>query len=81
MHNIVLAADHNGVELKEKIKDYLIKTSIFNPIAHLVSTFRYGFLDLVETDLTLSLLIIISLIVILYLIALTLLSKGIGIKN
>ena len=32
MHNIVLAADHNGIELKEKIKDYLIKTSIFNPI-------------------------------------------------
>jgi len=57
------------------------EASIFNPIAHLVSTFRYGFLNLVETDLTLSLLIIISLIVILFLIALTLLSKGIGVKN
>ena len=32
MHNIVLAADHNGIDLKEKIKDYLIKTSVYNPI-------------------------------------------------
>ena len=55
--------------------------SAFNPIAYLVSSFRYGFLNLVETDLILSLLIIITLIVILFFIALVILSRGIGIKN
>ena len=65
----------------EALPDVWREASIFNPIAYLVSSFRYGFLDLVETDLTISLLIIGSLTFILYIIALTLLTKGVGIKN
>ena len=55
--------------------------SIFNPIAYIVSAFRYGYIGLVETDLFLALFIIIFLCVILFLIALVILAKGIGIKN
>lgn len=32
MNNIILAADHNGVELKQEIKQHLSRTSQFNPI-------------------------------------------------
>tara|TARA_B100000029_G_C17602094_1_gene966184 strand:+ start:1568 stop:2338 length:771 start_codon:yes stop_codon:yes gene_type:complete len=55
--------------------------SLFNPIAYIVSSFRYGFLGIEELNLEFSILIIMSITIILYLIALLLLSKGTGIKN
>ena len=55
--------------------------SVFNPIAYIISSYRYGFLGLEETNLFLSLGIITALIIILFISALVILSKGIGIKN
>jgi len=55
--------------------------SIINPIAYIISSYRYGFLGLEESSIIWSLFIITSLIIILYVIALMLLSRGIGIKN
>lgn len=65
----------------EALPPFWQEASIFNPIAYLVSSFRYGFLNLAENDLTSSLLIIIILVVILFIVALIILSKGTGIKN
>tara|TARA_Y100001960_G_C14416899_1_gene700906 strand:- start:438 stop:767 length:330 start_codon:yes stop_codon:yes gene_type:complete len=55
--------------------------SLFNPIAYIVSAFRYGFLGIEEMNIEFSILIITSITFILYIIALSLLSKGTGIKN
>jgi len=55
--------------------------SVFNPIAYIISSYRLAFLGLEETSIVLSLIIIIALIIILFMLALMILSKGIGIKN
>ena len=55
--------------------------SVFNPIAYIISSYRLAFLGLEETSLILSLSIIVMLIIILFFVALMILSKGIGIKN
>ena len=55
--------------------------SVFNPIAYIISSYRFAFLGLEETSLTLSLSIVVALIIILFFVALMILSKGIGIKN
>jgi ABC-2 type transport system permease protein len=55
--------------------------SIFNPIVYIISSYRLAFLGVEETSLVLSLSVIISLIIILFITALMLLSRGTGIKN
>ena len=55
--------------------------SVFNPIAYIISSYRLAFLGLEETSLILSLSVIVTLIIILFIVALVILSKGIGIKN
>ena len=55
--------------------------SVFNPIAYIISSYRLAFLGLEETSIVLSLIIIIALIIILFMLALMILSRGIGIKN
>jgi len=55
--------------------------SVFNPIAYIISSYRFAFLGLEETSLALSLSIVVVLIIILFFVALMILSKGIGIKN
>ena len=55
--------------------------SIFNPIAYIISSYRLAFLGLEETSLLLSLFIITVLIIVLFFVALMILSRGIGIKN
>ena len=55
--------------------------SVFNPIAYIISSYRLAFLGLEETSIVLSISIIITLIIILFMLALMILSKGIGIKN
>ena len=55
--------------------------SVFNPIAYIISSYRFAFLGLEETSLALSLSIVIVLIIVLFFVALMILSKGIGIKN
>jgi len=65
----------------ETLPQFWQDASIINPIAYIISSYRYGFLGLEESSIVWSLFIIISLIIILYVIALMLLSRGIGIKN
>ena len=55
--------------------------SVFNPIAYIISSYRFAFLGLEETSLALSLSIVVMLIIILFFVALMILSRGIGIKN
>ena len=55
--------------------------SLFNPIAYIISTYRLAFLGIEETSLLLSLTIIIFLIIVLFVLALMILSRGTGIKN
>lgn len=55
--------------------------SVFNPIVYIISSYRLAFLGVEETSLVLSLSVIISLIIILFITALMLLSRGTGIKN
>jgi ABC-2 type transport system permease protein len=55
--------------------------SLFNPIAYIISTYRLAFLGIEETSLLLSLTIIIFLIIVLFVSALMILSRGTGIKN
>jgi len=65
----------------ETLPQFWQDASIINPIAYIISSYRYGFLGLEESSIIWSLFIITSLIIILYVIALMLLSRGIGIKN
>ena len=65
----------------EALPQFWQDASIVNPIAYIISSYRYGFLGLEESSIMWSLFIIISLIIILYVIALMLLSRGIGVKN
>jgi ABC-2 type transport system permease protein len=55
--------------------------SVFNPIAYIISSYRFAFLGLEETSLALSLSIVVVLMIVLFFVALMILSKGIGIKN
>ena len=55
--------------------------SLVNPIAYIVSSYRYAFLGIEETNILLAVLIIVTFIIILFIIALIILAKGIGIKN
>lgn len=55
--------------------------SVFNPIAYIISSYRLAFLGIEETSIFLSLIIIVALIIVLFISALMLLSRGTGIKN
>jgi ABC-2 type transport system permease protein len=52
-----------------------------NPILYMVSTFRYGFLGTTDVDLTLAYGIMISAAVFMFVLAVTLLNKGTGIRD
>jgi len=52
-----------------------------NPIFYMVNTFRYGILGVSDTDLSVSFLIILASITMLYMIGLTLLNKGVGLRS
>ena len=54
--------------------------SLVNPILYMINAFRYGLLGVSDIDLTMAFSIIIGFIVALYLFALRLLRKGIGLK-
>lgn len=57
------------------------EVAIFNPILYMVNAFRYGFLEKSDVSLVFSYTIIFLFIVVLYLYALRLLNKGIGLKS
>jgi ABC-2 type transport system permease protein len=55
--------------------------SVFNPIVYMVNAFRYGFLGVSDVDISLAFGVIISLILLLYVAALHLVKRGIGLRH
>ena len=52
-----------------------------NPIVYMVNAFRYGFLGISDVSLTAAFSVLIGFIVLLFTIAMTLISKGIGLRS
>ena len=52
-----------------------------NPIVYMVNAFRYGFLGITDVSLTLSFAVLGGFIIALFAIAMTLISKGIGLRS
>jgi ABC-2 type transport system permease protein len=63
------------------LPDWALIASHANPILYMVSTFRYGFLGTTDVDLTLAYGIMISAAVFMFVLAVTLLNKGTGIRD
>ena len=55
--------------------------SQINPIVYMVNAFRYGFLCISDVSLTLSFSVLAAFIITLYIIAMTLITKGIGLRS
>jgi len=52
-----------------------------NPIVYMVNAFRYGFLGISDVSLTVAFAVILSFIAVLFTIAMTLITKGIGLRS
>ncbi len=63
------------------LPEFWQKVSQLNPILYMVNGFRYGFLGVADTPITITFLILISMNIILYLVAYFLLKKGKGILD
>ena len=63
------------------LPNWALVASHANPILYMVSTFRYGFLGTTDVDLTLAYGIMVSAAVFMFLLAVTLLNKGTGIRD
>ncbi|MBS0003431.1 MAG: ABC transporter permease [Thioalkalivibrio sp.] len=63
------------------LPDFWQAVSQLNPILYMVDAFRYGLLGTSDLSLTVSYAIIIGFILGLYLFALTLLNRGVGVRN
>jgi ABC-2 type transport system permease protein len=55
--------------------------SQINPIVYMVNAFRYGFLGITDVSLTLAFSVISAFVIVLYAIAMYLISKGIGLRS
>ena len=55
--------------------------SQINPIVYMVNAFRYGFLGISDVSLTVAFSVLLGFIVVLYTIAMTLITKGIGLRS
>jgi ABC-2 type transport system permease protein len=55
--------------------------SQINPIVYMVNAFRYGFLGVSDVSITLAFSVILTFVIVLYAIAMTLISKGIGLRS
>ena len=54
---------------------------MFNPIAYMVSAFRYAFIGIEEMNTYSAILMMFLLIFLMYSLAIYILDKGIGVKN
>lgn len=52
-----------------------------NPIVYMVNAFRYGFLGITDVDLTLAFVVLTVFIVTLFTVAMTLITKGVGLRS
>lgn len=55
--------------------------SKINPIIYMVNAFRYGFLGVSDIDIGVAFLMVIAFVVALFMVALTLINKGIGLRS
>lgn len=55
--------------------------SFFNPILYMVNALRYGMLGVSDIDITTALAIIMLFVVVLFMVAVALLNRGIGVRN
>ena len=55
--------------------------SQINPIVYMVNAFRYGFLGISDVNLTAAFVVLLTFVIVLYTIAMTLISKGIGLRS
>lgn len=65
----------------EMLPEFWQNVSLINPILYMINSFRFGLLGISDTDLGTALSITIVFIVVLFIFALHLLQKGIGIKT
>ena len=63
------------------LPDFWQGVSQINPIVYMVKAFRYGFLGISDVSLTLSFIVLGIFIVTLFAIAMTLITKGIGLRS
>jgi ABC-2 type transport system permease protein len=63
------------------LPDFWQGVSQINPIVYMVNAFRYGFLGISDVSLTLSFIVLGTFIVTLFAIAMTLITKGIGLRS
>lgn len=63
------------------LPDFWQTVSSFNPILYMVNAFRYGMLGESDINITSAFIILFIFAVVLFAISLTLLNKGVGIKN
>ena len=63
------------------LPDFWQQVSLGNPILYMVNSFRYGFRGSSDIDLTIAMLVILGFIAALFVISLTLLARGTGIRQ
>jgi ABC-2 type transport system permease protein len=63
------------------LPDFWQGVSQLNPIVYMVNAFRYGFLGISDVSLTLAFSVLGAFILALYAIAMTLITKGIGLRS
>lgn len=63
------------------LPEFWQEASLINPILYVINSFRFGFLGVTDIDLSVALLIIVLFIVILFSVCMSLLNRGIGIRN
>jgi len=63
------------------LPDWARALSHVNPILHMVNAFRYGFLGTSDVNVPVAFGIMVTLVVALFVTALTLMNKGVGIRD
>jgi len=63
------------------LPDWARALSHVNPILHMVNAFRYGFLGASDVNVPVAFAIMIALVIALFVTALTLMNKGVGIRD
>lgn len=63
------------------LPDFWQGVSQINPIVYMVNAFRYGFLGISDVSITVAFSVILLFITVLFVLAMTLISKGIGLRS
>ncbi len=63
------------------LPEFWQQVSLINPILYMINSFRFGFLGITDIDLTIALSVILLFILILFTACMTLLNRGIGIRQ